>query len=77
MGEIRKIEVVQRAIDAVGGRQEILAEKLGCAQQTVSKLLNDEIPMTADWALRLHAASGISAVVFYPPLAALGERETA
>ncbi len=65
-----KVEAVQRAISAVGGKQEILAERIGCAQQTVSKLLRGEIPMTADWALRLHAVSGISPASFYPPLAA-------
>lgn len=71
MDEAPKIEAVQSAIDAVGGKQEILAERLGCAQQTVSKLLRGEIPMTADWALRLDAASGIPAPTFYPALAAM------
>lgn len=70
MDEFSKVEAVQLAIDATG-KQEILAERLGCAQQTVSKLLRGEIPMTADWALRLATASGIAAATFYPPLAAL------
>ena len=71
MDEAPKIEAVQRAIEASGGKQEILAERMGCAQQTVSKLLLGEITMTADWALRLHSATGIPAGEFYPPLAAI------
>lgn len=66
-----KVEAVTRAIDAAGGKQEILAERLGCAQQTVSKLLRGEITMTADWALRLASASGIAPASFYPPLGEL------
>lgn len=73
MDECTKVEAVQRAIDAAGGKQEILADRLGCAQQTVSKLLRGEIPMTADWALRLHAATSIPAQTFYPALAGLAE----
>lgn len=74
MSDAPKIETVQLAIDAAGGKQEILAERLGCAQQTVSKLLRGEIQMTADWALRLSAASGIAPATFYPPLGALASQ---
>lgn len=71
MDDAHKVEAVQAAINAVGGKQEILAERLSCAQQTVSKLLRGEIAMTADWALRLHRATGIPPAEFYPALAAI------
>jgi plasmid maintenance system antidote protein VapI len=74
MDESPKVEAVQRAIDAAGGKQEILADRLGCAQQTVSKLLRGEIAMTADWALRLAEASGIPAPTFYPPLGTIAQQ---
>lgn len=77
MPDAPKIEAVQDAITAAGGKQEILAERLGCAQQTVSKLLRGEIPMTADWALRLQSASGIPAATFYPPLATVAAPQPA
>jgi plasmid maintenance system antidote protein VapI len=77
MDEAPKVEAVQRAIDASGGKQEILAERLGCAQQTVSKLLRGEIQMTADWALRLASATGIPAPTFYPALGAIVQPERA
>lgn len=70
-------EAIESAIDAaiaaVGGKQADLAEKLACAQQTVSKLRSGEIPMTADWALRLHGATGIPAPAFCPALAAIAQ----
>lgn len=64
---------IDAAIEASGGKQAFLAEKLGCAQQTVSKLRSGEIPMTADWALRLAGASGVPAPTFCPALAAVAE----
>lgn len=67
---------IDAAIAASGGKQAILAQSLGCAQQTVSKLRSGEIPMTADWALRIEAAvnGAIPASTFVP---ALGARATA
>jgi len=68
-------ETIQAAIDdaiaAAGGKQSLLAEKLGCRQQTVSKLRSGEIPMTADWALKISAAVGgaVTAGRFVPALA--------
>lgn len=60
------------AIKAAGGKQADLAMRLGCAQQTVSKLITGEIQMTADWALRIERAAGVDAGRLYPLLA---ERE--
>lgn len=39
------------------GSQPALAEKLGCRQQTVSKMLNLEIPVSAEHALLIEAAT--------------------
>lgn len=81
MIELATPEAIESAIDAaiaaVGGKQSFLAEKLGCAQQTVSKLRSGEIPMTADWALRLHEASGVPAPEFCPALASRAPRHEA
>lgn len=48
---------VKAAIDFCGGKQSLLAEKLGCAQQTVSKLLLGEIDIDPTWAVRLAKAT--------------------
>lgn len=40
-----------------GGRQEDLASGMGVAQQTVSKLLYGEIPVSADHAIAIHRAT--------------------
>lgn len=48
---------VAKAIE-ICGSQPALAEKLGCRQQTVSKMLNREIPVSAEYALLIAAASG-------------------
>lgn len=62
---------VKAAIDHCGGKQALLAEKLGCAQQTVSKLLLHEIELDPTWAIRLQQATdgAISAVQACPALA--------
>lgn len=59
------------AIDHCGGKQALLAEQLGCAQQTVSKLLRYEIEIDPTWAVRLATATGgkVSAVEACPALA--------
>lgn len=49
---------VQAAIRHCGGKQALLADRLGCAQQTVSKLLLGEIEIDPTWAVRLAAATG-------------------
>lgn len=49
---------VARAIELCGS-QPALAEKLGCRQQTVSKMLNREIPVSAEFALLIAAATGM------------------
>lgn len=68
-----RCDAVARAIAMADGKQSILADRLACAQQTVSKLLSGEISMTADWALRLSAATdgAIPPGEFYEPLATL------
>lgn len=48
---------VKAAIEYCGGKQSLLAEKLECAQQTVSKLLLGEIEIDPTWAVRLSRAT--------------------
>jgi DNA-binding transcriptional regulator YdaS (Cro superfamily) len=48
---------VKTAIEYCGGKQSLLAEKLECAQQTVSKLLLGEIEIDPTWAVRLSRAT--------------------
>ncbi|MGY3527256.1 YdaS family helix-turn-helix protein [Bradyrhizobium sp. USDA 4452] len=48
---------VAAAIAACGGKQSLLAERLGCAQQTVSKLLLCEIDIDPTWAVRIDKAT--------------------
>jgi DNA-binding transcriptional regulator YdaS (Cro superfamily) len=48
---------VRTAIELCDGKQSILAERLGCAQQTVSKLLRGEIQIDATWAVRISKAT--------------------
>lgn len=58
MIEPEKLNVhVKAAIDFCGGKQALLAERLGCAQQTVSKLLLGEIEIDPTWAVRLSRAT--------------------
>ena len=45
------------AIAYVGGRQADLARHIGCAQQTVSKLLNGELPVSAEHAVAIDKAT--------------------
>lgn len=53
-----KVELVEKAIQAVpGGRQEDLAAAMGVAQQTVSKLLYGEIPVSSEHAVAIHRAT--------------------
>lgn len=62
---------VLAAIRHCGGKQSLLAEKLGCAQQTVSKLLQGEIEIDPTWAVRLAIATdgAVPAVEVCPSLA--------
>lgn len=62
---------VSAAINACGGKQSLLAERLGCAQQTVSKLLLCEIEIDPTWAVRLDKATNgaVSAAAACPDLA--------
>lgn len=39
------------------GRQQDLAERVGCAQQTISKYLNEEIRVSAEHAIAIHRAT--------------------
>jgi DNA-binding transcriptional regulator YdaS (Cro superfamily) len=59
------------AIRHCGGKQALLAERLGCAQQTVSKLLLGEIPIDPTWAVRIDRATdgSVPAVISCPDLA--------
>jgi DNA-binding transcriptional regulator YdaS (Cro superfamily) len=58
---------VARAIE-ICGSQPALAEKLRCRQQTVSKMLNREIPVSAEYALLIADATGIPAQDIRPDL---------
>lgn len=59
--------LVARAIE-ICGSQPALAEKLNCRQQTVSKMLNREIPVSAEYALLIADATGIPAAEIRPDL---------
>lgn len=48
--------LIAKAIETCGS-QPALAEKLGCRQQTVSKMLNREIPVSAEYALLIASAT--------------------
>lgn len=62
---------IAAAIAACGGKQSLLAERLGCAQQTVSKLLLGEIEIDPTWAVRIARASkgAVPAATACPALA--------
>lgn len=62
---------VAAAIKACGGKQSLLAERLECAQQTVSKLLLCEIEIDPTWAVRLDKATNgiVPAIASCPELA--------
>lgn len=64
-----KNPLIERAIAAVG-RQADLARSMGCAQQTVSKLLLAEIQVSATQALAIHRATAgaVSASELRPDL---------
>jgi len=50
--------LVEQAILSVpGGRQEDLAAAMGVAQQTVSKLLRGEVPVSPQQAIAIHRAT--------------------
>ena len=49
--------LIKRAILACG-RQSDLAAAMGCAQQTISKLLHNEMPVSAEWAAAIERATG-------------------
>jgi len=61
---------VLRAIQYCGSQKK-LAARMGCAQQQVSKLLNDQRAMTFEWALRIEDATDghVGADELLPPLA--------
>jgi DNA-binding transcriptional regulator YdaS (Cro superfamily) len=48
---------IESAIAHVGGRQADLARHIGCAQQTVSKLLHGELPVSAEHAVAIDKAT--------------------
>lgn len=52
-----KDPLIEKAVRLVG-RQSDLARLMGCAQQTVSKLLNREIRISAEQAKAIHDATG-------------------
>lgn len=47
---------IERAVK-ICGRQQDLAEKAGCAQQTISKYLNGEIRVSAEHAVAIEQAT--------------------
>src|SRR4051812_3858229 len=51
--------LIEQAILCVpgGGRQEDLAAAMGVAQQTVSKLLRGEVPVSPEQAIAIHRAT--------------------
>lgn len=50
--------LIEQAILSVpGGRQEDLAAAMGVAQQTVSKLLRAEVPVSPEQAIAIHRAT--------------------
>jgi DNA-binding transcriptional regulator YdaS (Cro superfamily) len=50
--------LIEQAILSVpGGRQEDLAAAMGVAQQTVSKLLRGEVPVSPQQAIAIHRAT--------------------
>jgi DNA-binding transcriptional regulator YdaS (Cro superfamily) len=52
--EPQKNSLIERAIEIVGGKQATLAAAIGCAQQTISKLLLNEIRVSAEQAVAIH-----------------------
>jgi len=60
---------IARAIE-ICGSQPVLAEKLRCRQQTISKMLNLEIPVSAEYALLIADATGgtVTAAALRPDL---------
>lgn len=48
-----KNPLIDRAIKLVG-KQSILAQRIGCVQQTVSKMLHDDMPIPAELAVKIH-----------------------
>ena len=54
----RQAALIEQAILSVpGGRQEDLAAAMGVAQQTVSKLLRGEVPVSPEQAIAIHRAT--------------------
>ncbi len=51
-----KHPLIAKAVEIVG-RQSDLAQRMGVAQQTVSKLLNGEIRCSAEHAVAIHRAT--------------------
>lgn len=70
---------VAAAIEACGGKQSLLAERLGCAQQTVSKLLLCEIEIDPTWAVRIDKATNgvVPATKSCPALASIVPEQVA
>lgn len=56
MSDTRRNSHIERAIRACG-RQQDLAERAGCAQQTISKYLNGEIRVSAEHAVAIERAT--------------------
>lgn len=57
MSDIDHHPLIQKAIKVCGG-QSPLAERMGVAQQTISKLLNRQRGVTAEHAKAIHDATG-------------------
>lgn len=56
MAETSQNPHIERAVK-ICGRQADLAEKVGCAQQTISKYLNGEIRVSAEHAVAIERAT--------------------
>lgn len=57
MSDAERNPHIERAVK-ICGRQADLAEKAGCAQQTISKYLNGEIRVSAEHAVAIETATG-------------------
>lgn len=56
MSDTERNPHIERAVK-ICGRQRDLAEKAGCAQQTISKYLNEEIRVSAEHAVAIERAT--------------------
>ena len=58
MDEKDQNPLIREAIKEGGGSQAALADRCGCVQQHISKLLKNEIKITAEMAVAIEKATG-------------------